>query len=214
MICVAISEPSLDKILVLLRNVEMAEIRLDMMDLSDKEIEIVSSQPVHLIATCRLGKFNDRERKKKLIKAIESGAAFVDIEIETSDDFKNEIKKVAKAHQCKIIISFHDFDKTPSDEDLNKIVEDCFAAGADIAKIACKANTEEDAERILSLYVKYKNLVALGMGEKGMNTRIASLLLGAPFSFASIGAGKETAPGQIELEEMKKILDKLQYKKS
>jgi len=210
MICISISEPSLDKILEFIGKAEMAEIRLDLMDLSDLEIEKIFSQPVKLIATCRQGKFNDEERKKKLIKAIQSGASYVDIEIESNDDFKKEIKKIAKSHKCKLIISFHDFDKTPSTEELNKIVDDCFSEGADIAKIACKANTENDAVRILSLYVHHKNLVALGMGEKGMITRVASLLLGAPFSFASIGTGKETASGQIEFEDMKKIMNKLQ----
>ena len=212
MICVSISEPSLDKILEFIGKAEMAEIRLDLMDLSDLEIEKVFSQPVKLIATCRQGKFNDEERKMKLIKAMQSGASYVDIEIESSSEFKNEIKKIAKAHKCKLIISFHDFDKTPSTEELNIIVGNCFTEGADIAKIACKANTENDAVRILSLYINHKNLVALGMGEKGMITRVASLLLGAPFSFASIGSGKETASGQIEFEDMKKIMNKLQSK--
>ena len=188
MICLSISEPSLDKILEFIGKAEMAEIRLDLMDLSDLEIEKVFSQPVKLIATCRQGKFNDEERKMKLIKAMQSGASYVDIEIESSSEFKNEIKKIAKAHKCKLIISFHDFDKTPSTEELNIIVGNCFTEGADIAKIACKANTENDAVRILSLYINHKNLVALGMGEKGMITRVASLLLGAPFSFASIGS--------------------------
>ena len=212
MICISISEPSLDKIIEFIGKAEMAEIRLDLMDLSDMEIEKVFSQSVKLIATCRQGKFNDEERKNKLIKAIQSGASYVDIEIESSDYFKNEIKKIAKAHKCKLIISFHDFDKTPSTEELNIIVGNCFTEGADIAKIACKANTENDAVRILSLYINHKNLVALGMGEKGMITRVASLLLGAPFSFASIGSGKETASGQIEFEDMKKIMNKLQSK--
>ena len=62
---------------------------------------------------------------------------------------------------------------------------------------------------ISSLYAKYKNLLALGMGENGRITRVASLLMGAPFSYVSSGTAKETAPGQITREQMKNVLEGL-----
>jgi 3-dehydroquinate dehydratase I len=209
MLCVSISEPSVKKILNLIRKSEIAEVRLDLMDLSDQDIEKVFSGEGKIIATCCAGKFSDEQRKKKLEKAIESGASYVDIEIDAPDAFKKELVSSAHKHNCKVILSYHNFNETPPTDELAKMVDACFAQGADIAKIACLANSESDAARILSLYARYKNLVALGMGENGKITRVASLLLGAPFSYVSTGSAKETAPGQINRKQMTKVLEGL-----
>jgi 3-dehydroquinate dehydratase len=50
--------------------------------------------------------------------------------------------------------------------------------------------------------------VAFAMGEIGKSTRIQSVKLGAPFTYASIN-GKETAPGQISYADMEMLLLKL-----
>ncbi len=212
MICISLSDLTKDEILKQLLTAELFEIRLDLMDLSEEDIRQVFSQPVQLIATCRQGKYNDKQRKQLLIKAIESGASFVDIEIESSQEFKKDIFTIAKKKSCKLIISYHNYKETPTSEELNNIVKECFSNHADISKLACQVNTQQDAARILSLYADHKNLVALGMGTIGKITRLASLKLGAPFSYASPGNGKETAPGQIEINDMKEML-KLLLKK-
>jgi len=209
MLCVSISEPSVRKILSLVRKSEMAEVRLDLMDLSDQDIETVFSGGGKIIATCRAGKFSDEQRKKKLEKAIEAGASYVDIEIDAPDRFKEELVSTARRHNCKVILSYHNFTETPPTDELSKMVDASFAEGADIAKIACLANSESDTARILSLYAKHKNLVAFNMGEKGRITRVASLLMGAPFSYVSTGAANETAPGQITKKQMKTVLKEL-----
>ena len=209
MLCVSISEPSVNKILNLIKKSEIAEVRLDLMDLSDHDIEKVFSGEGKIIATCRAGKFSDEERKIKLKKAIESGASYVDIEIDAPDAFKTELVSSARKHNCKVILSYHNFIGTPPTDELNKMVDASFAQGADIAKVACLANSESDALRILSLYAKHKNLVAFGMGERGKMTRVASLRMGAPFSYVSTSPAKETAPGQITSKHMTKVLEGL-----
>ncbi len=45
-------------------------------------------------------------------------------------------------------------------------------------------------------------MVIIGMGEKGVITRVAAPMLGAEFTFASAETGKETAPGQISKERL------------
>jgi 3-dehydroquinate dehydratase-1 len=76
--------------------------------------------------------------------------------------------------------------------------------GADIVKIATTVQNKADAARILSLYEHYQSLVALGMGDEGKITRIASPLLGAPFTFAAPNTSK-TASGQMTDVEMSTI---------
>ena len=58
----------------------------------------------------------------------------------------------------------------------------------------------------MTLYSIGKPVVSLGMGELGKVTRIASLMLGAEFSFASQDDGAETAPGQIPYSTMKELV--------
>ena len=207
MICISIKDTNYDACKAALQNVELAEIRLDEVDLKDNEIKELFASPASLIATCRPGKIPDEDRLKLLKKAIEAGAKYVDIELEMPDAFKEEIRKSAKKHNCNVIISYHNFEKTPPTRELEEILEWCFESKADIAKIACKSNSKSDNARILSLYNDEGNLVAIGMGEEGKITRIAAPLLGAPFTYASVSKGKETAEGQIDIKTMKKILE-------
>ncbi|MCK9423944.1 MAG: type I 3-dehydroquinate dehydratase [Bacteroidales bacterium] len=205
MICVTISEPDVIHLLRILKSLEFAEIRMDLMNLTEKNIALIFSQPVRLIATCHKGRFTSKKRKQMLIKAIESGATYVDIEIESHKKFKNDIISIAKANGCKVIISYHNFLQTPPLKDLHAIIRQCFSSGADIAKVACKSNSDSDAARIIGLLGEYKDLVGIGMGEKGKLTRIASLLIETPFTFAAPDEGVCTAPGQIRYTELRNI---------
>ena len=90
--------------------------------------------------------------------------------------------------------------------ELEQILTWCFESKADIAKIACKAHSPEDAARLLALYSFGRPLISIGMGDAGKITRIAAPLLGAPFTYASAEDAKKTAPGQIEAEKIDTII--------
>lgn len=209
MLCVSIAEPDYESCLDSLKNVEMAEIRLDLIPVNEEKIKQIFLKNVRLIATCRPDNMERGHRIFYLKTAIEAGAAFVDIEIETPQAEKEMLVEFAKAHNCKIIISYHNFEKTPDSCELKKIVDDCFAQGADIAKLACLVNSNADAARVLSLYDDERPIVSLGMGSKGKITRVAAILLGAPFTFVS-NLGRKTAPGQIDMGKMNSILNLIQ----
>lgn len=209
MICISIKEPNFEACKKALQNVELAEIRMDEIGLNDSEIKELFASPVSLIATCRPGKIADKDRLGLLKKAIEAGADYVDIELEAPDNFKEDILQVAKNNDCKIIISYHNHEKTPSKRELEETLDWCFDSRADIAKIACMVNSNADNSRILSLYDTDRTIVAIGMGEKGKLTRIAAPLLGAPFTYASVSPCKETAEGQMDVDTMKNILETL-----
>lgn len=215
MICVSLADISYQQCKEIIKTVPMAEIRLDRLRLDQKEIHKIFGLSPYLIATYRPGKISETERKEILITAIESGAQYVDVEIESDTAFKKDILQACLTHQRKLIISYHNYDTIPSRDELEGIIDGCFEAGAHIAKLACRVGNETEAARILSLYEKElpvdKQLVALGMGEKGRITRVAATLLGAPFTFASMDTGKETAPGQLNLQSMEEILDRILF---
>lgn len=208
-ICVSIANTEFQDILNILEEVGMAEIRIDLLDLMPNQLEMVFSSHKNLIATCRQGRYDDAQRASILARAIESGAAWVDLEIETSPDWRKPLIDLARSKKCKVIISWHCFGKTPDDKEITDIVDSLYAAGADVAKIACLSNNIADSSRILGLYSKYRRLVALGMGEAGKITRIAALSLGAPFTFASV-QDNSTAPGQIDYKELEKLMNQIE----
>ncbi len=211
MVCLSIADVSADEAMDILSKVNLAELRLDRINFDKKDIKRLFSTRTKTIVTYRQNKkTNENERKDILIEAIKNGASMVDIEVENSDDFKNEIIKIAKKNKSTVIISYHDFEKTPVIRELEQILNWCFESGADIAKIACQTNNAEDAARILALYSFGKPLISLGMGDAGKITRIAAPLLGAPFTYASLVKSKQTAPGQIEADKLESIIKMIQ----
>ena len=209
MICVSIVNLDFRRCSTALQDIELAEIRLDELHFSSQQVKDIFSRPQKLIATYRPGKIAENERKEFLLTAIASGATYVDIELETADSFKEPLIQAARRRNCKVIISYHNFEKTPSKSELIVIKNRCFDCGADIAKIACLTLSEADSARILSLYDgpvgEQGKVIALGMGETGKITRIAAPLLGAPFTYAALSPGKKTAPGQLDSATLRKI---------
>ncbi len=207
MICISIQHKTqLDALTAL--NPEMLELRFDLINESPKVIMPLVRSSAKIIATCRPGKLSREERLQFLKEAIDMGAALIDLEIESDDEYRQELIAYAKEHDTEVIISWHSFDCTPEREELEDILEECYSKGADIAKIATFVNDESDNARLLSLYSRKGRKVVLGMGEKGKITRIAATQLGAEFTFASMDSGSETAPGQITIEEFA-VLNKI-----
>ncbi|MGC8645215.1 MAG: type I 3-dehydroquinate dehydratase [Thermoplasmata archaeon] len=208
-ICVSISKTPAQEILKELRGIKMAEIRLDGANFTSEEIRELFSVPVRTIATCRPGRLRDGDRMNLLLEAIEAGAAYVDIEVNSRKSYREKIIREARRNGCKVIISYHNERFTPPDDFLLKIAERFRQMGGDILKIACRANTVSDSVRLLCLLNRLENTVVVGMGEKGKITRIAAPMMGAPFTYASLSKGKETAEGQIEFRKMVKLMDSI-----
>jgi 3-dehydroquinate dehydratase-1 len=204
-ICLSIGNIDYSETIKQLKKVAMAEIRMDLLKFTDEQFALVFNSHPNLIATYRISGENNEEMVRKINLALENGCKYVDIDISTPIEFIELIKKKTAELNRQLILSYHNFEKTPNTLELEKMVESMFQWGAYLAKIACMANTEDDCDRVLSLYSKYKNLIAFSMGKIGKRTRISALNLGAPFTYASI-EGKETAPGQMNYDEMEALL--------
>jgi len=215
MICVSLAEPGCAQCLTALEGLELAEIRLDRMgDLSVEDVATLFARHKGMIATCRPGSFPDDGRKARLLAAVSAGAAYVDIELESEEPYREEIMAKAREFGCKVIISFHDHEKTPDRKTLSAIVEDSFLKGADIVKIACTVRSERDNARLIGLLDDSRSIVVIGMGEKGRITRVVAPLLGSPFTFASLTRGRETAEGQIDQVTLESLVETLREQTS
>lgn len=215
MICVSIGERSLVVAQRQLRLHPFVELRIDLVRPSMQDLPSLLPRRTAVIATCRPGPWSDRKRLECLLKAIELGASYVDIELDSPKRFREKISHAAKQRDCRIIVSHHDFRKTPSATRLRSIARRAFSAGADIVKIACFVRTLHDNTSLLGLLGESRwrgKLVVVGMGELGRITRIAAPMLGAPFTFASAGAGRETASGQLSAQALKQIWRNMGWK--
>lgn len=210
MICVSLAEPNVEKCLDILHQVDFAEIRLDQMNLIPEAISKIFSSHERLIATFRPTKnVSEQKRKNALLNAISAGAAYVDIETEAEERFKQDLQRKAAAAECRVIFSYHNFELTPNDEILTNLIEDCFAQGADIVKIACRVASPRDNLRLLNLLQDKRPLIVIGLGRAGVVTRIAAPLIGSMFTYAALSPGKETADGQLDVKSLQNIFEKL-----
>ncbi len=205
MICTSIDNTNFDKAFEKISPGELIELRLDLLKITDEQIKNLCSQNAKIIVTFPPSKVSDAERLEKLRKGILAGAELVDLEWNASDEFLEELVPFARGNDCRVIISFHDREKTPVKRELENIVKECSMCGADIVKIVCKVNSTEDNARLLSLYSLGKNIIAIGLGNMGKITRIAAPLAGAEFTYASLGKGLETAEGQMSRSALERV---------
>jgi len=245
MICTSIQGKTLEEILQILESgeVEMAEIRLDLCDLDEEEIELLfTDSDVPLIATCRIAevakrveaeanRLNDAGKvlseqglymseprrgrnpaeefaENQLLKAIEAGAKYVDLEVEAPPMMGRKIRQACQQYGSMLIRSFHDFTGTPPEATLLSTLEKSRRFGGEVVKIVTTATCKADADRVMALYreVEPGTLVAFCMGPEGRESRLEALKHGAPFTYACLTPEEATAPGQWTTAEMREAV--------
>lgn len=213
MICVSIGNVPLKQAARIASTCDMVEFRLDLLPVvTVHDVNYLISAHKNAVATCRPGGTSDRETL--LGQAIESGATYVDLEIDGDPDYLTRLVGRAARAGCRVILSYHNFNGTPPREELHQIRNEAWTKGADICKIATMCHTTMDAGRLLSLLGEDAHRsVIIGMGSTGTITRIAALPLGSPFTFAAPDLTEETAPGQLSMTAIRTILDMLDGKK-
>jgi 3-dehydroquinate dehydratase/shikimate dehydrogenase len=165
------------------------------------------SKPRHatLLATCRRkeggGEFAGDVAAELfwLMQAREAGCRWCDVEIETLRKLPNRSLRGYAVPQ-KILLSVHDFERTPA---LPRTVSAPARGEVDAVKIAAAAHTIADSLRLLRLARRSKNFVAVPMGEAGLPARILALREGSALAYAPVSSA--TAPGQVALRDMKHL---------
>jgi 3-dehydroquinate dehydratase type I len=207
-ICASILPQTIDEGIRLAKKAKEAkvnfiEIRLDNLPRNSKLEELTAHDEIPLIAADRSNK-NEIERQATLLNAAKSGFAYVDTDL-SSPKLQNFVNQT-KALGTKCIVSFHDFGKTPSTLELNRILEREVSSGADVCKIVTTANRMEDNLTLLQFIQAApvrKKPVCFAMGQLGKMSRLLSPVFGSFFTFASLERGAETAPGQMTVQELR-----------
>lgn len=148
--------------------------------------------------------------------AIESGYIdLIDVELFSSQDKIKELITFAKEKDVKVIMSNHDFFKTPEKEEIvNRLVK-MQEYDADITKIAVMPQCEEDVLTLLSATLEMKNekgdrpCITMSMASLGVISRLCGQLFGSCMTFAA--AKEVSAPGQVNVKEVRNILNLLHF---
>lgn len=189
------------------KGADVLEFRIDALDNPNfKDIqEIIEEINFPMIATNRISseggsfKGTEEERIDILLKCAPL-VDYVDIELQSDDKYIKQIHDTG----VTTIVSYHDFHKTPEINEIMYIVEKEQKLG-DIAKVAFMPNDLDDTLKILAILSHCENTIAISMSDLGSYTRVMASKFDSPITFA---AGTDvTAPGQIDIETMKSLLN-------
>ncbi|WP_427003205.1 type I 3-dehydroquinate dehydratase [Methanobrevibacter intestini] len=189
------------------KGADVLEFRIDALDNPNfKDIqEIIEEINFPMIATNRISseggsfKGTEEERVDILLKCAPL-VDYVDIELQSDDKYIKQIHDTG----VTTIVSYHDFHKTPEINEIMYIVEKEHKLG-DIAKVAFMPNDLDDTLKILAILSHCENTIAISMSDLGSYTRVMASKFDSPITFA---AGRDvTAPGQIDIETMKSLLN-------
>ena len=214
--CVSIAENSPYKIKQNLKDAlkksYYVEVRFDFLKIDEipKTLEIIKNDLKRVVCTLRPksegGKFEGSEKERiSILKLIaEYNPFLLDVEFNTIKENK-ELVKYLKSTKTKLLISWHDFKKTPKFSELKNMMNQMTKFSHNV-KIVTTAKSVDDSTRTLQLYSKNgkNNLIAFAMGDNGRISRILCLYLGSPYTYVSLG--KPVAPGQLSIDEVKKII--------
>lgn len=142
------------------------------------------------------------EKRLAILSSILPLVDLVDIELSAGTIIKRVISRAHSLNK-KVIVSCHNFKKTPASKELVSLTKDAGKIGADIVKVAAFARTEEDVARLMTLaYLsKIRPIVAIAMGSKGSVSRLIAPVFGSCISYAAVT--KKAAPGQLTLRNSK-----------
>ncbi|XP_010438963.1 PREDICTED: bifunctional 3-dehydroquinate dehydratase/shikimate dehydrogenase, chloroplastic [Camelina sativa] len=190
---------------------DLVEVRLDWLkDFNPLEDlnTIIKKSPLPTLFTYRPkwegGQYggDEKERQDVLRLAMELGADYVDVELQVATEFIRSIEG-KKPENFRVIVSSHNYENTPSVEDLNDLVARIQQTGADIVKIATTAVDITDVARMFHITSNAQvPTIGLTMGERGLMSRILCSKFGGYLTFGTLDSGKVSAPGQPTIKDL------------
>ena len=230
-ICVPVVETTTEKIIQQiqeLQNCDLIELRIDFYEnihdlkqVHELLLQVRQQTNLPLLLTYRSLKegghiqLSDQEYLSLVQTACQSGCIdIVDIELESGNMLVYQLVEIAHQNHVKVLMSYHDFEKTPAVMEMKERLEKMEIMGADICKIAVMPFSSKDVIQLLNTTMEMSQrltrpLVTMSMGKIGKITRIVGELVGSSITFASVG--QSSAPGQLTLEDMQTLLEVIHH---
>ncbi len=142
-----------------------------------------------------------------------SGAVdFIDYELSQSPAHLAKLREVSRVHDVAMIVSYHNFNNTPTKAMLADKFAEAEAQGADVVKVAVMPQQMSDVLALLEATLTASQMmqipiITMSMGAMGAMTRLCGHLYGSALTFA-VGQ-TASAPGQIPVDELRAVLTTL-----
>lgn len=157
----------------------------------------------------------DKETYFKInLNAIETGLIdLIDVELYMGEDLVTQLVEAAHERDIKVVLSNHDFERTPAKKEIISRLQRMQNLGADISKIAVMPSDKTDVLTLLSATEEMFNtyastpIVTMSMGKLGVLSRVCGEFFGSAISFGTVG--NASAPGQIPADELSDVLQKM-----
>ena len=187
---------------------DIVEIRLDLIGVDAprwlEQAQAIEAQGAPVIVTIRLanegGKWTqpDEARLPLFQTALEHLSA---ADIEFRSPLLGRVSALVAQHQKALIVSYHDFQRTPAVGELRQVIRKASNCGT-IVKIATLVQTDADVATLRELLSeKCPALICLlGMGKLGPQTRVLFPQLGSCLTYGYLDA--PVAPGQVHAREL------------
>jgi 3-dehydroquinate dehydratase type I len=190
------------------------EVRLDYLEEPAPDLQkLFRSLPGPVIATNRLAAEGGRwagteaDRLDRLSQVLNLGVTCLDLELAADASFRREIGE--RRGKTRLILSWHDFAGTPDAARLEAVLDEMLSSEADVVKMVALANDPADNLRMLSLIPRAraqgKDVIAFCMGPLGKWSRIAAPLVGSWLTFAPFSKQGASAPGQLTVNDVKRV---------
>lgn len=143
----------------------------------------------------------------------ENAADLLDLEWTFEPSMRQKIQEDAQAQNVPVILSYHNFEKTPDDRTLRRLMSDMASRRPHFVKIACMPRSPQDVIRLLALSEEASRIhtdclwITMSMGELGKISRVSGYVTGSEITFGTAGAA--SAPGQMDTNLLKQTLDLL-----
>ena len=135
----------------------------------------------------------------------------VDVELYTGDKEVETIVTTAHENGVKVIMSNHDFFKTPAKADIIYRLRKMQDMNADIPKIAVMPQNKKDVLTLLAateeMATDYADrpIITMSMAGTGLISRLCGEVFGSALTFGAVG--KASAPGQMNAADLNTILN-------
>ena len=155
---------------------------------------------------------SEENRVHWLYRLVEQEPMLVDVELDTLKK-NDELADFLEGKKSPLLVSWHDFEKTPPSDYIADLLSE-MRTYSNYVKIVTTAQSIEDSLRLLELYETAIGLspIFFAMGDAGVISRLLCNIIGnAPFTYASLE--KTIAPGQLTVQQMKKLYNKMRVGK-
>ncbi|MDO5530912.1 type I 3-dehydroquinate dehydratase [Sutterella sp.] len=134
----------------------------------------------------------------------------IDLELFTGDEFVKEALAEAHAKGVKVIMSSHDFKKTPPKAELLARLTKMQELGADVPKVAVMPQSKADVIELLAATAAFSEtadrpVITMSMSKTGVISRLSGEAFGSAATFGAVA--KVSAPGQISVGDLRTVLD-------